>query len=314
MRYYFAPMEGLTDSIYRGLHHKYFPGIHRYYTPFFSPTVHRQLTPREVRELPPRDQVPYPIIPQVLTKVPEDLLWFTEVCRERGYEEVNLNLGCPSGTVTAKGKGSGMLKDPAALDAFLDIVYSQVKLPLSIKTRIGFTSPEEFPALLEIFNKYPVQELTIHPRVRAQFYNGAVEKEAFQLAAEGSKIPLCYNGNLNSRAQCDDVANLYPGVEAVMVGRALIADPGMFTPGGTTVDALEAFHEELLATYTQVFGSERNAMFRMKENWRHLLCKFEGSEKLGKRLRKATTIPEYRAVTREIFHTLPLRQEIAPDW
>ena len=112
MRYYFAPMEGLTDSIYRRLHHKYFPGVDRYYMPFISPTIHRSLTHREDRELPLADSVPFTAVPQILTKVPEDFLWAAQVCRDRGYEEVNLNVGCPSGTVVSKGKGSGMLADP----------------------------------------------------------------------------------------------------------------------------------------------------------------------------------------------------------
>lgn len=314
MQYYFAPMEGLTDSIYRQLHHKYFPGIDCYFTPFFSPTVHRHLTPREIRELPPADTLPYRVVPQLLTKVAEDFLWMAEQCRQLGYDEINLNLGCPSGTVTAKGKGSGMLKDMEALDVFLDSIYYADPLPISVKTRLGFSDPEEFPALLEIFNKYPIKELTIHPRVRSQFYNGDVDMKAFAYAVANSKSPLCYNGNLCSKADIEKFKKQFPSVDAVMLGRGLIADPGMLTPGGTTVDALESFHADLLARYTEAFGSERNAMFRMKENWRHFLCNFENSEKLGKRLRKATTLSEYTAVTAEIFRTLPLRKELLPDW
>ena len=116
MNYYFAPMEGLTDSVYRSLHHKYFSGVTAYYMPFLSPTVHRSLTPREARELPPADSVPFRAVPQLLTKVPEDFLWAAGQCKALGYDEINLNLGCPSGTVTAKGKGSGMLRDPASLE------------------------------------------------------------------------------------------------------------------------------------------------------------------------------------------------------
>ena len=93
MRYYFAPMEGLTDSIYRRIHHKYFPGVDRYYMPFISPTVHRQLTHKEDRELPLADSEAFVAIPQVLTKVPEDFLWAAQVCAARGYSEVNLNVG-----------------------------------------------------------------------------------------------------------------------------------------------------------------------------------------------------------------------------
>ena len=169
MRYYMAPLEGITDSIYRSLHWKYFPGLDRYYTPFFSPTVHRALTNREARELPQADTLDFTVIPQVLTKSAEDFLWFAGVCRDLGYTEVNLNLGCPSGTVTAKGKGSGMLKDPEGLDAFLHDVFNRSPLPVSVKTRLGLEDPAEFPKLLEIYNRYPIRELTIHPRVRKDF-------------------------------------------------------------------------------------------------------------------------------------------------
>ena len=163
MRYYFAPMEGLTDSIYRRTHHKFFSGVDRYYMPFLSPTIHRTLTHREDRELPMADSVPFTAVPQVLTKVAEDFLWAAAVCRDRGYDEVNLNLGCPSGTVVSKGKGSGMLRDTDALDRFLDQIFAASPLPVSVKTRLGLESPDEFPAILDVYNRYPIRELTVHP-------------------------------------------------------------------------------------------------------------------------------------------------------
>ncbi len=314
MNVYFAPLEGLTDSIYRRLHHRFFPGVDRYYTPFLSPTIHRTLTQREQRELPKADTVGFPVVPQVLTKVPEDFLWLAEVCRDLGYGEINLNIGCPSGTVTAKGKGGGMLRDLDTLDAFLDSIFAKTPLPISVKTRIGFESAEEFPAILSIYNRYPIAELIIHPRVRSAFYNGNVDLDAFRYALEESKAPLCYNGSLCTKAQIADFSKAFPQVGAVMLGRGLIGDPGLFTPGGTTAKALAQFHDGLLEEYISAFGSARNAMFRMKENWRHWLCKFENAEKLGKRLRKTTDIAEYKAITGEIFHTLPLRIDLQPDW
>ena len=300
MRYYFAPMEGITDSIYRRLHHKYFGGIDRYYMPFLSPTIHRQLTHKEDRELPIASVEAFVAVPQVLTKVPEDFLWAANVCADRGYDEVNLNVGCPSGTVVSKGKGSGMLRDLNALDAFLDAVFAHSPLPVSVKTRLGLEDPAEFPAVLEVFNRYPIKELTVHPRVRKQFYNGDVSLDSFRYALENSRNPVCYNGDIRSKVEADGVAC----VEAVMIGRALVGDPGMLTPGGTEVKVLEAFHNELLETYTEVFGGGRNAMFRLKENWHMLIPHFEDSEKLWKRLRKTTDLAEFKAITAEIFHTL----------
>ena len=307
MRYYFAPMEGLTDSIYRSAHHAHFGGVDRYYMPFLSPTVHRSLTNREERELPYAQSVPFTAVPQLLTKVPEDFLWATTVCAERGYDEVNLNTGCPSGTVVSKGKGSGMLRDLDALCRFLDEVFSKSVLPVSIKTRLGLEDPQEFPAILEIYNRYPVKELTIHPRVRKQFYDGAVDMEMFRYAAQNSRNRLCYNGDITNLAQIDALQKEFPQLEAVMIGRSLIADPGMLC-GGTDKAALEAFMNELLVRYTEAFGGSRNAMFRLKENWGMIHQRFEGCDKLWKRLRKTTDLQEYRSITTEIFQTLPLKK------
>lgn len=313
MQYYFAPLEGITDSVYRRLHHKYFPGPDRYYTPFFSPTVHRSLTPRETQELPPADSNGFSLIPQLLTKVPEDFLWMSSVCKDLGYTEVNLNLGCPSGTVTTKGKGSGMLKAPDALAHFLDEIFANAPVDISVKTRIGFESPEEFPTILEIFNRYPIKELIIHPRVRKAFYNGDVDMDIFRFAEENSRASLCYNGNLYNTEQIRLFQQDHPHTQAVMLGRGLIADPGMLCPGGTDVHILEQFHDELLESYLVVFGGSRNAMFRLKENWHYLLCMFEGSEKLGKQLRKTTDLNEYKQITREIFR-LPKRPIADFSW
>lgn len=302
MRYYFAPMEGLTDSIYRRLHHQYFGGVDSYYMPFLSPTVHRCLTHREERELPYADSVAFRAVPQLMTKVPEDFLWAAAQCRDRGYDEVNLNLGCPSGTVVSKGKGAGMLAEPAALERFLDAVFKDTPLPISLKTRLGITDPDEFPPLLEIFNRYPIKELIIHPRVRKQFYSGNVDIDLFRYAADNSNNPLCYNGDLTSRSDIGGFSRQFPQIEAVMLGRGLIADPGMLTETGTTLSALESFHDALLEEYQSAFGGSRNAMFRLKENWSYLLPRFENTEKIAKRLRKTTDLAEYKSIVSEIFH------------
>ena len=309
MRYYLAPMEGLTDSIYRRLHHKHFGGVDAYFMPFLSPTQHRVLTHREERELPLADSLELYAVPQVLTKNAQDFLWAAQVCAHRGYDQVNLNIGCPSGTVVSKGKGGGMLRNPEELDAVLEEIFSASPIPISVKTRLGLKDPEEFPRLLEILNRYPIRELTVHPRVREDVYKGSVRKEWFAYALEHSKNPLCCNGDILTRQEADAVS----GVEAVMIGRALIADPGLLS-GGSTRQQLKAFLEELLEEYTEAFGSYRNAMFRMKENWGFLRCRFEGSDKLWKQLRKTTDPSEYRNLTAQILDTLPLAENPAPLW
>ena len=310
MQYYFAPLEGLTDSVFRRTHHKYFPGADRYYTPFFSPSSHRALTNREARELPAADSLGVTVVPQMLTKVAEDFVWMTGVCQDLGYGEVNLNLGCPSGTVTAKGKGSGMLRDLSFLDSFLEEIFAGSRLPVSIKTRIGFDDPAEFPAIMEVLRQYPAKELTVHPRVRNAFYKGAVDMNAFDYALQTSPFPVCYNGDLTNLRQVQALQERYPQISGVMIGRGLIGDPGMLTPGGTTREALEEYLNELLETYLVEFGGSRNAMFRLKEHWGLLIHKFEDADKLWKALRKTTDLAEYRSLAAQILHTLPMKEEI----
>lgn len=306
MNYYFAPMEGLTDSVYRREHHRFFGGVDRYYMPFFSPTVHRALTAREIRELPEAGSVPFTAVPQVLTKDPGDFLWAAEVVRDLGYREINLNIGCPSGTVVAKGKGSGMLRNLDELSQFFDRIFSASPLPISVKTRIGLENADEFPAILERYNRYPIQELTIHPRVRKQFYDGGVHRAWFTYAVEHSKNLLCFNGDIRTVSDIGALQAQYPSLNAVMIGRGLIADPGMLS-GGTDAHTLEAFLNALMDEYEVEFSSCRNALFRMKENWAHLHDRFEGSDRLWKKMRKTTDAAEFRRLSLELLHSCPMK-------
>ena len=190
MRLDFAPMEGITGYRHRLTHKRVFGGVDQYYMPFISPTIHRSFTHRELRDISPEHNEGLNAVPQVLCKVAEDVLWAAGELHAMGYGEVNLNLGCPSGTVVSKSKGSGMLRDLAALEAFLTTVYEKAPVPISIKTRLGLENPEEFGPILELFNRFPIHELTIHPRVRKEFYKGEVHMDAFRKASQNAKCPF----------------------------------------------------------------------------------------------------------------------------
>ena len=313
MRYYYAPLEGITDATFRRLHHKYFPGVDRYFMPFISPTIHRCLTHREARELPRADSVDFAAVPQLLGKNVEDMLWAIDVCGDLGYDEVNINLGCPSGTVVSKGKGSGMLADLCALDDFLEAIYAKASLPVSLKTRIGVNDSDSWEKLLDIYCDYPVKELTVHPRIRKAFYKGDCDLEAFALAAAKCPFPVCYNGNLNSLEDVQRISDRFPAVESVMIGRGLVADPGMLT-GGTDRDRLQAFLNELSDTYCVVFESKRNAIYRMKDNWHYLISLFDGSDRHWKQMRKSTDYDQFMSIANEIITTLPLRPHPEVTW
>lgn len=319
MKFYFAPMEGITDYIFRSLHHRYFPGVDKYFTPFLSPTHDGRFTGRKLKDVLPELNQGVCVVPQLLTKRPEDFLWAAKELADMGYAAVDLNMGCPSGTVVAKGKGSGMLADLEALERFLDEVFAKTPVAVSVKTRLGLKDPEEFPRLLELFNRYPIAELTVHARVREDFYRLPARLDAFTLPLAQSKAPVCYNGDLTTAAKFEEFQKMFPETPAAMLGRGLVADPALLRriQGGPAADreTLRAYTEELFETYCDAFQSERNAMCRMKEYWFYHICLFEGAEKYEKKLKKTTSPEEYRGLVARIYGELPIRSEGAvPQW
>ncbi len=213
MNYYTAPMEGLTDRIWRQAHQRWFgaPGAPaRYYAPFISPPENRVLIKKKMAELDPAANPGAPVIPQLLAKDGALAAWMIGELRKMGYTEVNLNFGCPSGTVTAKGKGAGMLRDLSKLEVFLDEVFSQAEGPISVKTRLGVTSPEEFEAILDLYDRYPICELTVHPRVMRQLYRGEADRAAFAKYLPHCRMPVCYNGDITTPAQLKALEAEFP--------------------------------------------------------------------------------------------------------
>ena len=309
----FAPLDGITRSVFRRVWARRFGGADRIFVPFFSPTHQHVITPRDLREITREGAEDLPLVPQVMSCLAPDFLWAAEVLGDMGYPEVNLNLGCPSGTVTAKGKGSGFLARPEDLDAFFDQVFSQVHLPVSVKTRLGYQTPEEFPRLLEIFNRYPIACLTIHARVRPEKYKGPLHLDVFEAALQKSRNPVCYNGDLQTVAGVRELERRFPAAEAVMIGRGGVADPALFRKlrGGSaaTREELQAFTQELYQEYQAFYGQVGTAAQRMREVWFYLIHLFEDADRLNRPMRRFRTPGEYEAAEAAIFRELPLRQD-----
>ena len=312
MEYYFAPMEGITGAQFRQIHHSLFPGVDKYYIPFLSPTQDHVFTPRDLRAVLPEHNQGFHAVPQLLTRNPQDFLWAAGALADMGYEEVNLNLGCPSGTVTAKGKGAGLLGRREELESMLDGIFAAPPTAISLKTRLGMEDPEEFPALLELFSRYPVSLLIIHPRVRQDFYREKVRLDAFAQALEVYPGPVCFNGGLVTPEDCKAFHARFPQVEHVMIGQGLLADPALTrkAKGGSaaTVDELRAFHDLLYRTYLSLFSGERSTVFHMKELWSYLSRLFEDSARPLKKIRKADRSAPYEAAVEEMF-ARPLRRD-----
>ena len=342
MKFYLAPLEGVTGYIFRNALKEYFPGTDRYFTPFIVPDQKHALRKRELRDILPENNQVKKLVPQILTSDPVRFVETAKALAEYGYGEVNLNLGCPSGTVVAGGRGAGMLADVDRLDRFLDQIFRDTDLHISVKTRIGMEHPEEGYTLMKIYNQYPISEVIIHPRTRKEFYKGEPHLDVFGELLAMSKHPVCYNGNLFTVRDYEQFRARFPQVERVMIGRGVLADPGLMRrlkslehaqktgedasrkendmeqPGSeiyrTGKQELRAFHDTIFRQYREIFDEDKNAIFHMKELWSYLMHSFEGSESYAKKIRKTSSLNEYRCEVGNLFRVCDLYPDGPVQW
>lgn len=326
MQIYMAPMEGLTGYIYRNAFERYFGcgKMDKYFIPFISPNQSQKFLAKEIRDIERENNQGMYAVPQIMTNRAQDFIWTAKMLfHDYGYEEINLNLGCPSGTVVSKFRGSGFLAVPNELDAFLDEVLNDSfitgsdnggkPIRVSLKTRIGKESPEEFPRLMEIYNKYQFEELIVHPRIRTDYYRNSVNLESFAYAVENSKNPICYNGDIFTRTDLVKFMEHFPMVERIMLGRGLIADPGFFdvasadNPGEYVRDLeydklrMKKLHDEVYAERLKIMSGDKHAIHRMKEMWCYMEQTFDDSKKDVKRIKKAQKMAEYQDAVNIFF-------------
>ena len=305
MKYYLAPMEGITGYIYRNAYEKYFNNIDKYFTPFIVTNQSRSLKTKELRDVLPENNEGMNIVPQILTNDSEGFINTTNKLKQLGYKEVNLNLGCPAGTVVSKHRGSGFLAKREELDRFLDEIFKIDDMKISIKTRIGKDSPDEFYELIKIYNKYPMEELIIHPRTQKDFYGNTPNLEVFKDSLSLSKNPVCYNGDIFTASNHDKLIETFPEVETVMLGRGILANPGLMgeikNNPNLNKEVLKEFHDEILYKYIELFNEERNAIFRMKELWGYMIYIFSDNKKYAKKIKKSQKLSEYNEAVLSLF-------------
>lgn len=301
-----APMEGITGHVFRRVHAECFGALDRYYTPFLAPPrVGNPFGGRAYKEVDPARNEGLNVIPQLLTNNADEFVWATRLLADMGYAEVNLNLGCPAGTVVAKGRGSGFLRNLEDLDAFLRDVCSRSCLPVSVKTRLGLQSDEEYQEILALYCRYPLKELIVHPRVQRDRYSGVPRQALYGETLARAPFPVAYNGDIFGP---DDMAALlasYPETRHVMLGRGILANSALarMLNGGSpaTMAELKRFHDKLFRAYQDEMGG--NAVFRMKEWWSYAKFSFADPLAVHRAVRKTRTVEEYQRAAELVFRT-----------
>lgn len=327
MKVYMAPMEGLTDYMFRNAYDEFFGHgkIDKYFMPFISPNKTEKFLAKEMRDI-CRENNQINSIPQVMTNNSQDFIWTAHMLFDDfGYKEINLNAGCPSGTVVSKNKGAGMLSNIDMLERILyeilsDNYISDNHIKVSVKTRIGVESPDEWYNLLSVYNKFNLEELIIHPRVRTDYYRNDINKAAYQLALRESRNPVCYNGDIFTRSDYINVINDY-NPECIMVGRGLVADPGLINvlvsknPSDyirnleEDKNNMKLLHNKVYEERLKIMSGDKHAIHRMKEMWCYMEYAFADCKKDIKSIKKAQNMSSYKDAVNVFFTNCRLEEK-----
>ena len=310
MKIYLAPLEGITSFIYRRAVHDIFgDNYDAYFTPFISPRPKIGLQSKERRDLLPENNKGLNVIPQILSCNANHFVSLANDIHDSfGYDEINLNCGCPSKTVVSRGRGSGMLKDPDELCRFLDTVCEKSNVRISVKTRLGISDPEEFNDLLKVYNKFPLTELIIHARVMTDYYKLPVRCSEIKDMIKECNMPVIYNGDIYKKADCESklsqIGN-HDNISGVMLGRGAIANPALAREIKGVEPAsrkeMREFHDRLIREYEEIFGGGTPLLFHMKELWSFMGSMYPEKEKALKQIRKASDMPKYLSAVHEIL-------------
>ncbi len=309
MKFYFAPMEGIAGYIYRNAFNEYFDNIDKYFSPFITTSSNGIRKMKEFRDILPENNNVKNLVPQLLSNNSSDFLKASGEIEALGYREINLNLGCPSGTVVSKKRGAGFLTDTEGLDNFLYDIFSKCDLKVSIKTRIGYTNEEEFSELLRIFNRYPVYELIIHPRTREDYYKAKIHFNIFGYALDSTKHSLCYNGDIFTVRDYENIVARYKGIDSVMLGRGILRNPSVVQNIMKNEDVPDyrkifEFHDRLYSDYKDYLSGDAFLLAKMKEVWLHMVNLMEDTAKCTKKIKKAKNLYEYNSVVNEFRRKL----------
>jgi tRNA-dihydrouridine synthase len=295
----------LTGYIYRNAHNAFFNKIDKYFSPFIVANQSNSFKTRELNDILPENNQGLVLIPQLLTNNAKDFIHTSRKIKQLGYNEINLNLGCPSGTVVSKNRGAGFLSKKEELDMFLDEIFSESITKISVKSRIGKNQPEEFYDLIEIFNKYPIEELIIHPRFQKDFYKNKPNLKIFKEALILSKNPVCYNGDIFTVKDYKKFSVDFPSIGTIMLGRGLITNPGLVNDITNNIklekNLLKEFHDKIYEDYKRILFGERNVLFKMKELWFYMIPMFSDNAKYAKKIKKAVRLCDYEEAVSSLF-------------
>ena len=303
-----GPFQGITDAPFRNVFKRHFGGIDKFYTPFFT-GIHKEDHAKNLQgeEIDPRCNDVETLTPQILSTDAEEILRFAKQCKQLGYKEINLNMGCPFPRVANKKRGCGLLPYPDKVEAMLERVFEVIDIKFSVKCRLGYFDPKEIDAIIPIFNKFPLSELIIHPRIGKQLYKGEADVERFKALIPYINAPLVYNGDIFSVESFERISETVQPVNDFMLGRGILANPFLAEQiKGKNVpdDKTNRLHNYLLDLYEDRLrhaGGSPKVLGRMKELWSYLMNSFEEPQVVWRKIKKLNALKDYEEAVEIIF-------------
>lgn len=304
---YLAPLQGFTDFVYRKAYAEIFQGIDAFFIPYIS-VKNSGILKKYEKEILPGNNTQNRVIPQVLASNAEEMLFLSEILYQKGYTEINLNLGCPYPMVTNREKGAGLLPHPDKLKELLCAFFEKTNLRLSVKLRAGLNSANEIEQIIPVLNQFPLTEVILHPRIAKQLYEGEILYSAFEFALQNLKHPLVYNGDIFSVNDFNDRCLKFQKISHLMLGRGVLMNP--FLPAeihGMKYSEVEkraklmTFHQRMFELYSQTMDNEGNVLNKMKQFWIYFSYNFNSQKKTFKVIKKASTLRKYEHEFQKIF-------------
>ena len=319
-----GPFQGITDAPFRNVFKKHFGGIDKFYTPFFTGIQKDHAKNLQVEEIDPRFNDVETLTPQILSTDAEEILRFASQCKELGYKEINLNMGCPFPRVANKKRGCGLLPYPEKITAMLSTVFERIDLKFSIKCRLGYFDPDEIVPVIDIFNQYPLSELIIHPRIGKQLYKGDADVKRFAELIPMIKAPLVYNGDIISVDSFERISEMVKPVNEFMLGRGLLANPFLAEeikkngelnefsePVCPKKDRLYAYVVDLYEDRLRHAGGSPKVLGRMKELWSYLMNSFDEPQDIWRKIKKINALKEYEEAVDAVFQERRIKEGTA---
>jgi tRNA-dihydrouridine synthase len=303
MEVYLAPLQGLTDWIFRESYYEHIGRFDKTFAPFIRVQNGEFYHPSQCNDILPSHNNFQKPVPQFLGNDFTSFQRFEELCLQHQYTEVNINMGCPFIKVVSKSMGAGMLTHPDKVTRLLEQIFATTNLKVSVKCRLGQEHLEEFEKLIPVFNDFPVEEIIIHLRVAKQMYKGEVYSEAFARYAPLLKHPVCYNGDILNIADIEKIQALNPGINRIMIGRGILQNPfllaeikGQEISLNEKASMLRGFHSSLIERCKEKYSGDINLLRRLEELWTYHAEGFENGRKILKQVKKCNTLAKYEGV------------------